>query len=95
MPALRRSTRSRPNDWGLYNVTGNVWEWCADWFDPGYLRRAARATIPSVPTQEPPDHARAARTSARVVLPALSRLGRSGSEPESSTGNVGFRVVAR
>jgi formylglycine-generating enzyme len=26
----------RPNGLGLYNVSGNVWEWCADWFSPDW-----------------------------------------------------------
>jgi len=82
-----------PNGYGLYSVTGNTWEWCADWFSPSFHVTGARLN-PQGPV-----------TGTNRVIKGGSFLchksycnryrvaARSSNTPDSSSSHMSFRCV--
>ncbi len=82
------------NGFGLHNMTGNVWEWCADWFAPDFY--ASSPT--SDPIGPPAGTHRVMRGGSYLCHASYCNryrvAARSGNTPDTSTGNLGFRCVA-
>ena len=82
------------NGFGLYNMSGNVWEWCADWFSATHHINGPHKKVVGAAH----GNARVLRGGSYLCHHSYCNryrvAARSSNSPESSSSNTGFRVAS-
>ncbi|GAA2754942.1 formylglycine-generating enzyme family protein [Actinopolymorpha rutila] len=86
-----------PNGFGLYEVAGNVWEWCADWWSTSWHAQERPETRDD-PAGPPGGDTRVMRGGSYLCHASYCNryrvAARTSNTPDSSSGNLGFRCAA-
>ena len=86
-----RVGQKKPNAWGLYDMHGNVWEFCSDWYDKDFYSRSPSVDPENTTKTDKPS----LRSGAFHSVPTVSRSAQRNSwtSPTTVRYNYGLRVI--